>query len=534
MLRPHRRISALLLGTGLLLGLLSGCGPIVTYTDVRQTAQAGGCWPNRPAYPTPPPVTITPPVPLTPTPIGWRWPTTLPAPTRLPTTTPYPRCAAAAGDVLEPWPTPLPAPPPFPTMEETRSGGGSGQKQTLQLPETILHVDSTTHPTEGWPAVAASVWSGNDNPERAFVSVLNPATRTWTPAHQVDIGPAALGRYTRTIEVAITGDGVVHAVWGMSDPDFSDNDPPSGVWAAESRDYGASWSQPQRIGTDCRKVVDVAASLGGWLVAGLICTMSETRVQAAIALRSPAGVWSIERLQAPLWSFSDGAVAIADDTPGVTPSATVLFLTGPNGAMVAPPRLLLYRKALGGADPWRPAVRDLVVAGGEAGPRIWHARAVVYRPSGAAQDSVTFTWSDATRWRVYAMTSQDAGTSWLPPEVVVAPDVGDEQIAFAAPAYDAATNRLLAVWTCCVEGGWSDAAPGTHYVSSSAPGSGRWQSSATGRRIPLVSGARATGMTVSAQARNARQVWLAWIEGGKSLEVRAIDLVTVLPRGGQP
>ena len=293
----------------LVLCLLGGCGPLVTYPEVQQTAQAGGCWPNRPVYPPPPPVTVTPPVPLTPTPLGFRWPTGVPAPTRLPTTTPFPRCAPAPGEALAPWPTPVPPPAPYPTMADTRAGGSSGQKQTLLLPEVVLTIDVAAHPTEGRAAVAAAVWSSNDNPERAFVSVLNPTTRTWTPAHQVDIGASSLGRYTRTVQVAIAGDGTVYAVWGMSDPDFGDNDPPGRVWAAESHDYGMSWSTPQPIADDCRQVIDVAATLDGWLVVGMGCHDGPSRVQPAIATRSPQGAWSLERLPGTIWYFSEGAVS---------------------------------------------------------------------------------------------------------------------------------------------------------------------------------------------------------------------------------
>ena len=529
MLRSHRLIARLLSG---LLGaaLLSSCGPVVSYADVRQTAQALGCWPNRPAYPTPPPVTVTPPVPLTPVPLGWRRPVGQPTPTAFPTTTPYPRCAAAPGETLVPWPTPVPPPPPFPTMEDTRAGGGSGQKTTLQLPEVILSTDITTHPTQGWPAVAATVWSGNDNPERAFVSVYNPRTRTWTPAHQVDIGAASIGRFARSIEVAITGDGVVHAVWGMS------QGTPGSVWAAESRDYGTSWSVPVKIGDRCRQVNDLAATLSGWLVAGLICDVSPTAVQPAIATRSPAGVWSLTRLPGAVWYFSAGAVAIANDRIGETPQATVLFLTGPDGAMIVPPRLLLFRAALAEAAPsWTGARRDFVLPGGlEAGPRTWHARSVVYRPQGAAQDHVSFMFSDAERYRAYAVTSQDGGASWLTPELVAAPEAGGEQIHFAAPAFDSQSQRLVAIWTCCTDGSWNDTLPSTHYVSASVPGSGVWQGATAGLRVPLITGARAAGATVTAQGRNAAQTWLAWIEGGRTLEVRSIDLATVLPRQEAP
>ncbi len=523
-LLPYWRLILLLVVTS----WLAGCGPVVTYPDVQRTAQAGGCWPNRPAYPTPPPVTVTPPTPLTPTPLGFRWPTGVPSPTRLPTTTPYPRCPGAPGEELAPWPTPVPAQPPYPTMADTRAGGSSGQKTTLQLPEVVLNVDIATHPTEGWAAVAAAVWSGNDNPERAFVSVLNPHTHTWTPAHQVDIGPASLGRYTRTVQVAIAGDGVIYAVWGMSDPDFSDNDPPASVWAAESRDFGMNWGEPQRIGSDCRQVIDAATTLDGWLVVGLGCHDGPSRVQPAIVTRSPQGAWSLERLSGAIWYFSEGAIAIADD--GGAPRATVAFFTGPNGAMATPPHALLFSRALGVEEPWQLAARDIDIPGVEEGPRTWHARAVVYRPVGASADSITLMFSDASRWNSYALTSQDAGHSWLAPELIVAPQAGGEQIAFAAPAYDASTNRLVAIYTCCTEGGWSDTEPSTHFLRWSAPGSGLWRDASPGQRVPLILGARAAGQTVTAQARNARTTWVAWIEGGKAVEVRSFDLATVLPR----
>lgn len=506
---------------------LAGCGPVVTYADVQRTAQAGGCWPNRPAYPTPAPVTITPASPLTPTPPGWLRPTGLPSPTRMPTTTPYPRCPAAPGETLVPWPTPVPAQPPYPTMQDARAGGSSGLKTTLQLPEVVLTIDIATHPTEGWAAIGAAVWSGNDNPERAYVSVLNPQTRTWTPAHQVDIGPSALGRYTRTVQVAITGDGVVHAVWGMSDPDFTDNDPPAGVWTAESHDYGMRWSAPQRLGDDCRKVNDVAATLDGWLVVGLVCNDTFDRVQAAIATRSPDGVWSFARLPGPVWYFSDGAVAIAAD--GAAQRATVAFLSGPDGQVAPPPRLLLFSTILGSGQPWQLATRDITVPGAVAGERTWHARALVYRPSEAATDSITLMFSDATAWNGYALSSQDAGRSWLAPELVVAPQAGGEQIAFVAPAYDATANRLAAIFTCCVAGGWDNLQPSTHYLRWSTPGSGVWRDPTPGQRVPLILGARAAGETVTAQARNARTIWVAWIEGGNAVEVRSFDLASVLP-----
>jgi hypothetical protein len=522
------------LGLFLLIGLLwlAGCGPVVTYQQLQGTAQAGGCWPNRPIYPTPAPVTVTPPAPLTPTPPGFRWPVGVPTPTRLPTTTPYPRCPPAPGEVLAPWPTPVPPQPPYPTMADTRAGGSSGQKNTLQLPEVVLNIDVAAHPTEGWAAVSAVVWSGNANPERVYLSVLNPMTRTWTPAHQVDIGVAALGRYTRTAQVTIAGDGTVFAAWGMSDPDFRDNDPPSRVWVAESHDYGMSWSQPRVIGDDCRQVIDLAATLDGWIVVGLGCHDGPNRVQPAIATRSPQGEWTLERLPSSIWYFTEGAIAIADNDGAQR--ATVAFFTGPNGAMAVPPRVLRFATSLGADESWQLAMQDIDIPGYMEGPRTWHARSVVYRPPGASTDSVTLLFSDASQGSGYALTSQDAGRSWLAPELVVAPLASAERIAFAAPAYDAVNNRLLAIYTCCVEGGWSNQEPTTHFLRWSTPGRGDWQDATPGQRVPLILGARAAAQTVTAQARNARTAWVAWIEGGNRVEVRSFDLATVLPGVGRP
>jgi hypothetical protein len=413
-------------------------------------------------------------------------------------------------------------------MASSRAGGSSGQKNTLQLPEVVLNVDVATHPTEGWAAVSAVVWSGNANPERVFVSVLNPQTRTWTPAHQVDIHPATIGRYTRTAQVAIAGDGTVFAAWGMSDPDFRDNDPPGRVWVAESHDFGMTWSQPQVLGDDCRQVIDAAATLDGWLVVGLGCHDGPNRVQPTIATRSPQGVWTLERLPSSIWYFTEGAIAITND--GGASRATVAFLTGPNGAMAVPPRVLLFSTVLGSGGRWQLATRDIDIPGFAEGPRTWHARAVVYRQPGASVDSITLMFSDASRWSGYALTSQDAGRSWLVPELVVAPQASAERIAFAAPAYDPVGNRLAAIYTCCVEGGWSNQEPNTHFLRWSTPGSGTWHDATDGQRVPLVLGARSTAQTVSAQSRNARTAWVAWIEGGNAVEVRSFDLATVLPR----
>lgn len=300
------------------------------------------------------------------------------------------------------------------------------------------------------------------------------------------------------------------------------------MWAAASRDYGESWSQPQLIGSECRQVNDLAASLAGWLVTGLVCNDGPERVQPAIATRTPDGVWSLDRLPGAIWYFSDGAVALRETATG--PQVTVTFLTGPNGAVTPPPRVLVFSRNLVTDTTWSSQSRNIVIPGVETGGRTWHARALVYRPEGASSDSMTFLFSDAERWQVYALTSQDAGQSWLPAELVVAPARGDERIAFAAPAYDPIGQRVAAIWICCAEGSLLVRDASTHYLRWSALGSGVWADVTPNQRVPLITGARASGELVTAQARNARTVWITWIEGGNTVEVRSFDLTTVLPQ----
>jgi hypothetical protein len=119
----------------------------------------------------------------------------------------------------------------------------------------VLALDLAVHPTEGWPAVGAVVWSGTSDPERVMVSVYNPVARRWSIARQVDLGPSQIGRYSRTVAMAVSSDREVHAVWGLSDPDFADGDPPMGVWASSSADFGERWSEPIRVTEGCRRVI---------------------------------------------------------------------------------------------------------------------------------------------------------------------------------------------------------------------------------------------------------------------------------------
>ncbi|MFV9505962.1 MAG: hypothetical protein AB4911_15530 [Oscillochloridaceae bacterium umkhey_bin13] len=516
--------------------LLVGCTPAPSYADIQATAAATGCWPD--PYVTPPPVTVTPfggPLPTLP-PGSSGAPLPGPSPTALPTTTPYPRCAPAPGaPALPPWPTAVPNPPPYPTLAAERWHGGADQQTTLALPGTILDLDLATHPTAHWPVVAAAVWSGTNDPDRIMVAVHRPERGTWGPARQVDLGPAMIGRYTRTVAVGVTGDGVVHAIWGMSDPDFRDNDPPAGVWTSASADGGEQWSAPQRIATDCRRANDLAATTDGTLIALLVCHAGPNVMQPALVVRTSAGVWlPPERVPVPAWAFSEGSVLIVGE--GTSARVVALIFAGvdrPVGFLISRPLL--------STGPWEIHQVAVDPPGVVPGLRMWHVRGLVAARSGYADPLVMFTWTDADGAAAYALSSLDGGRHWGPIEVLVHRPA--DRITSAAPAYDPAADRLAAIWTCCSDDQWASSGA-THYAHWSVPGSGGWHAPAphtAGLPAPLVLGARAAGRTVTAQAANRRSVWVAWVEQQQRVEVRSLELNQLIPpeaypatSGGQP
>lgn len=490
----------------LALPAIASCTRLPTYVESQATAQAGGCWPDY--LPTPPLVTVTPA-------------TTMLTGTLLPTATPFVRCPPLPGRTAVVWPTPVPPQPLYPTLEGQPWQTGSDRDTTLHLPAAVLTLDLATHPTEGWPAVASVVWSGTRDPERVMVSVYNPAARRWSIARQVDLGQAQIGRYSRTVSIAITGDRQVHALWGMSDPDFSDGDPPSGLWVSSSADFGETWSAPTRIATGCRRVNDVAASLDGALVVMVVCEEERGNVLAMITRRAD-GTWlPVERLPAPVRYYSEGSIQIT--SAGADARAVGLLLVEGNGV----PTGYLVSRPVASTEPWR--VERVTITSPTAlplGQRMWHVRSVSYtRPQGPA---LTFTWTDAEAGEAYALTSLDGGRSWGPVSFVAAPFEAAGRVLDAIPAYDPAADRLVAIWSCCAAGVFSTASA-THYASWSVPGTGVWRLTSGETPIPLVLGSRAAGETVGAQAANSRFGWVAWIERQKQVEVRSLELNQIVP-----
>lgn len=509
---------------------LPACAAPLSYAAVQATARIAGCWPD--PYPTPRAVTVTPSGTQTALPPGAIPPGMTPT-AAFPTTTPYPRCTPLPDATPIPWPPPVPPPPAYPTMQPRRWLSGSAAMTTLRLPHTVLGIDLAAHPTEGWPALAAVVWSGNDDPERVLLSVYQPATRAWSSARQVDVGESRLGRYVRTAQVAVTGAGEVVAVWGMSDPDFRDNDPPSGVWSSASRDFGVNWSIPQRVATDCKAVNDLAASLDGWLAALLICNDGPNASRPAIVIRQPDGVWRApELLPFQSWYYSAGALAITGS--GEQAKVTGLVLSGQNELPLA----FLVGRNLASAEPWQVQTRPITAEIGRLlTPRMWYARALAYDrtlPDGTTAPALTFSWTESYAGGAFALTSLDGGASWGEVEVITAPANPAELISFAAPAYDPTADRLTAIWTCCGYDQWTVNST-THFASWSVPGSGVWfpagRTAADTERVPLITGSHSVFETVTAQAAGSRITWLAWVEQQQRVEVRSLDLNQIIPAG---
>lgn len=491
--------------------LFAGCARLPTYVEAQATARAGGCWPDY--LPTPPLVTMTP--------AG----TVVPG-TPQPTATPLTICPPRPGRTAVAWPTPVPPPPAFPTQAGHPWQTGGGQETTLLLPSAVLALDLAVHPTAGWPAVAATVWAGTDDPDRVMVSVYNPESARWSIARQVDLGPAQIGHYSRTVRLAVSGSGRVTVIWGMSDPDFTDNDPPSGIWASDSADDGETWSAPTRIAAGCRRVNDVVADGDGRLAVLLVCDEARGNY-LAMMLRSADGAWQpLERLPVATNYFSESSLVLV----GTGSAATVVGLTFVMEGGVATGYLL--RRPLSGDTP--AAITRVSVsapADWQLGARMWNLRGLAFtRPSGSG---VIFTFTDAEgNGGAYALTSLDGGLSWGGLERIAAPFTPGF-IFSAAPAYDPAADRLVAVWSCCA-GEVLRAAPATHYGSWSAPGSGRWQTLGGTAPLPLVLGSRVAGETTSAQAANSRHTWVAWVEGLKQVVVRSLDLNQLIPVDAYP
>lgn len=530
----------------------AGCAPPPTQAEAQATAAVAGCWPGNVATPravtvTPNPLLAMPTLTATVT-TGPETPTSTPWPTavKAPTTTPYPRCTPGPNETLVPYPTPAPPRPPYPTQEPKLRQGGSDMQTTLQLPGHTYRLKIAVHPTEGWPVVGIMQrFSESSDPIQSFVRVFNPRSNKWGSAQQVDIGESSNGqdRFGSTV-VGVTGDSAVHVVYGASDMDFSDGDPPTYLWTRTSTDYGATWSPPQRIARDCWVADDMATTAQGWIVVAANCYiphgLGEVTPQPVMIVRRPDGTWlDPQRIPMPNWYGAEGAVVIVGD--GDRAKAIGLRF-GSLGAANGKAYLISRRLADGGD--WQIAERDITVPYGDTGERNWHASGLVFpqiHSDGSTTSGVIFTWTGAYTSGAYALTSLDGGQSWGLVEPIVYdprdPMHGGLHVAWVAPAYDPAASRLLAIWTCCGDANFrSDES--THYASWSVPGSGVWSPGQVPGRpeplIPVVLGSHSAWNSVAAHSINARSMWVGWVEQGNQINVRTLNLNQIIPAGAYP
>lgn len=422
-------------------------------------------------------------------------------------------------------PTPLPAPPPYPTMEPRRWLGGSDPQAVFQLPGTTFDLHLAVHPTQGWPAVAiVQRFSESREPIQAFVRVLNPRTRVWSAAQQVDIGASSNGmdRFGSAL-VGITGDGQVHAVWGSSDAE-------GGLWTSTSADYGASWSPPRRLLTNCWAALDMATTPSGQIVILASCYTTPDRPHTTVLIRDGGGTWLPPQTVAlEAWS---GAIAVAGDRQDLRMTALIMPLNAADRSTG-----YLLGKYLADPGPWQVRPLRLSTTGaGDADTVRIRARHLSFTrplPNNQVSTGLSFTWSEAERAHAYAITSLDGGLSFGPATPIAIDDSlagtgAGAPAVFAAPAYDPVADRLAAIWICCRDA-TSARVPATHYASWSEPGRTSWSPAPGAARTPTIIGSRSSHHLASAQAPMSRWVWLAWVEGANEITVRSYDLNKIIP-----
>lgn len=427
-------------------------------------------------------------------------------------------------------PVSLAPPKPYPTMDTRRWMNGTGQTSTLTLPNALLNIDISVHPTEDWPVIAATDWGGvTDEPRHAFVRVLNPETGTWGKALQMDIGQSNLGanRFARTV-VAVQGNHAITAVWGSSD---APNRDVAGIWTSSSTDYGANWSAPTKLTQECYEPLDLAATVDGQFVLLLNCRNGET-VYPALMTRRADGTWlPRQRVDAPAWYDAQGAIVIRG---AGADARAVALLSGARPSMGEGTVYIAAKYLVNERDGWEVTKRTAQVDGQSVPDRFWHVQGIAFdriapQVPARQREGMVFTWTDRDAGHVYSITSLDAGLSWGEVESVASFAENDPtRTAFAAPAYDPLADRLVTIWTCCNAAQY-DPKPTTHYASWSVPGSGTWLPKANGPLTPLAFDSRAAYTTAIAQTANSRIGWIAWVDAQRTLNVRSFDLNQIIP-----
>ncbi len=536
----HPAVAARLYSLLLPLLIVGGCGLAgpLTYGEMMQTAAAQGCWEGTAR--TPLPVTVSPSggqsLTTTPTVVSNPGaPTRTPAPsaTPVPSTTALPRCTPAPGTTLEPWPSSRPTQPPLPTRAADLRQPMVDGETVMRLPNALLALDLAVHPVQNWPAVAAvDIPVVNRDHARVFVRAYEPRGGGWGDSQTVDTEGSHPGERFRSVALGVTGDGTLHAVWGVTDfPELA-------MFASESHDRGKHWSSPTRLGGGLFGVLDMATTLDNQVF--VLAMQRDPELAPVIFRRGADGRWG-EREVLPLehvWYASGGALVVAGDgLPGVEPHL-VAMLTGDEAE--AGTVYVLRRPLSGGV--WSVGSRSL--SGAEVGvlPGAVRGLAYTWRQGQTAAPAVSFTFTMRDTASVLALTSLDGGVTWGSVEPVArsgqaSVGASGTYIQSAAPAYDPVAQSLIAVWTCCKDGLWGNA-ESTHYASWRPISSPAWapelRPETFWQRVPLVTGSSAAGLTAVEQAANSRVAWMAWVEDGQAVRVRTLPLDRMLPGAAYP
>jgi hypothetical protein len=404
--------------------------------------------------------------------------------------------AACGRADADPRATPTAAPVPTATRAPRREQQGGRAATVLHVAGTLLSVDLDVHPDSGWPALAAveAALTTRDD-AHVFARSFNPRAQAWGSAQSLGSGDSALYTRFRTAAVTITPEGVVHVAWGVA------RRPRLGIYAAYSTDYGETWSRPTPIASDTYGVLDMAAAQDGSL---FVLANGETSHTPLLIRRDARGVWQApEALPVPSWYGTAGALVLL----GEGPEASIVCVTTGGGEGSADNAVFVSRRAVYGGR-W---ISRRYYVGDPAGGLLVHVRA-----AHLGAQAALFTFSMDGQQAVYGLLATGGEDGLL--QRIVARGPGSEP--YAATAYDPLSDQAVVLWTCCADALFV-AAPSTHYAAWSAPGGGAWHAEGD---VPLVSGAESAADTAIAQARNSRQVWLAWAERVHDVKARALDL----------
>lgn len=427
------------------------------------------------------------------------------------------------------------APKPYPTMDTRRWLAGSGQQTTIRLPNILFNLDMAVHPTEQWPVLGVVQGKGlTDEPNTGFVRAYNPEQGAWGPALQIDVGESTLGpdRFAR-VNVAVQGNRTIHAVWGSTDT--QGDIAALRTWTSSSTDYGTTWTDPVVLTKGCQWPLDMASTVDGQLVVLLNCVQGDTAVPAVI-VRQAGGTWLPRQwIPVPNWYGASGAVVVRG---AAQDARAVVMLTGPKPNMAEGTVYIATKYLINIGDGWEitqrsaqgqyPVPDRFRNATGTAFDRIQDG--IPYDE----REGIIFSWTDWDAGRVYTITSLDAGTSWsnITP-VVYYDETNEDRVSFATPIYDPLADRLVMIWTCCTSEQFNPQASATQYASWSVPGDAEWHPNqlpgTTELRIPLAFNARVAFTTASAQTANSRTAWVGWVEAQQELNIRSVDLNTIIP-----